>query len=110
MQVALQIAQTIRQSGLQRDDRIATVGGVSDMLWARLAEVRIVANSPDDADFWFQGADIQSRALNAFATTGAKAVVSQRVSPGVPNVGWIRIGKTDYYLYALAPLCCVNRK
>jgi hypothetical protein len=98
----LQVAQGISQQGLRPGDRVATVGGMSAMVWARLAKVRIVADLPDDADSWFQEPDTRSNTLSAFATTGAKAIVAVRPS-GAKN-GWIRIGRTEYYLYALTDL------
>ena len=101
-QEELQIAQGIRQAGLRPGDRVATVGGMGAMVWARLAKVRIVANLPDDTDFWFQGDDTRSRTLSAFAATGAKAIVA--ASPSGAKDGWIKIGQTEYYLYALTDL------
>jgi len=102
MQEELQVAQGIRQAGLRPGDRVATVGGVSAMVWARLAKVRIVANLPDDADFWVQGTDTRSRTLSAFATTGAKAIVTETAPSSGSSDGWMRIGQTENYLHALA--------
>lgn len=102
-QEELHVAQGIRQMGLCPGDRVATVGGFSGMVWARLAKVRIAADSPDDADFWRQEPEAWSKAVRAFVTTGARAIVAWRV-PSAASHGWTRIGQTDYYLYALQPL------
>ncbi len=99
MREEVQVAQSLRQSGLRSGDQVATVGGVSAMVWARLAKVRIVANLPEDGDFWSQESDARSRTLGVFATTGAKAVVG--VPPSGANDGWIRLGQTQHYLYTL---------
>jgi hypothetical protein len=103
-QEQLEVAQSIRQEGLRRGDQVATIAGMSSMIWARLAKVRIVADLPDDADPWFEGPDTRSRVLSAFAATGAKAIVAFRVPPSWSTDGWMKIGQTEYYLYPLTPL------
>ena len=102
MQESQQIARGIRGAGLQPGDRIAIIGGISGMIWARLAKTQIVANLPDDKDFWSQGSDAQSKALSAFASTGARVVVAEAVAVLPANGGWVRIGQTDAYLHALS--------
>lgn len=103
MQESQQIARGMRGAGLQPGDRIAIIGGISGMIWARLAKTQIVANLPDDKDFWSQGSDAQSKALSAFASTGARVVVAEAVAVLPANGGWVRIGQTDAYLHALSP-------
>jgi hypothetical protein len=102
MQESQQIAREIRKAGLQPGDRTAIIGGISGMIWARLAKVQIVANLPDDKDFWSQGPGAQSKALRAFASTGAKVVVAEAVPAVLATGGWMRIGNTDFYLRALS--------
>ena len=104
MQVEIEAAEGLVQAGLQPHDRVAVIGGISGMVWARLDKLQVVASSSEAADSWMQDAGVRSRALSAFAATGAKAIVAERARPPEGPDGWKRIGQTPYYLYALMPL------
>jgi hypothetical protein len=80
---------------------VATIGGISGMVWGRLAKVRIVASSPEDTDSWLQDPNTRSKALAVFASTGAKIIVAGKAPPPGSADGWKRIGQSQYYLYAL---------
>jgi len=103
MQESQQLAQGIREAGLRSGDRSAIIGGISGMIWARLAKTQIVANLPDDKDFWSQAPDARSKALSALASTGARVVVAEAVPAWAATAGWMRIGQTDFYVHALSP-------
>jgi hypothetical protein len=96
-----QVAEGIRSAGIQPGDRVATIGGMSATVWARLAKVRIVADMPDDANFWSEDRDSRAMAIHAFGTTGAKAIVAYGVPFSVSREGWMRIGQTEYSLLML---------
>ncbi len=102
MQQSELIARRLRDAGLQPADRIAIIGGISGMIWARLANAHIVANLPDSENFWSLGPDAQSKVLSAFASCGATVVVSEAVPLSRATSRWMRIDQTDVYLYELS--------
>jgi len=104
MQEELEVARSIRQAGIRPGDQVATVDGLSGVVWARLAKVRIIAGLPDDAVLWSQRSDVRLRVYSALATTGAKAIVTGSVPPSGSMDGWIRINQTGHYLYPLMRL------
>ncbi len=104
MQVEMDAAESMIRAGLQPHDRVAVIGGISGMAWARLDKLEVVASSSEDADSWMQDAGVRSRALSAFAASGAKVIVAERTRPPEVPDNWKRIGHTQYYLYALTPL------
>jgi hypothetical protein len=99
-------AQALRQFGVPPGSQIAVVGGDS-FYWARLARVRIVAESR--IDFWRANDEARERALEAMSLTGARVVVStpkrrgfRRPRPGLmAAMGWTRLGTTDYFALSL---------
>lgn len=104
IQVEVEAAEGLVQAGLKPHDRVAVIGGISGMVWARLDKLHVVASSSEGSDSWMQDAGVRSRALSAFAATGAKAILAERTHPPDAPDGWKRIGQTPYYLYALVPL------
>jgi len=58
--------------------------------WARLARVHIVAELPNTDAGTFAAADDSRRreVIDAFAKTGAKAVIATRVPENVTLPGW----------------------
>jgi hypothetical protein len=99
-------AQSLRQFGVPPGSQIAVVGGDS-FYWARLARVRIVAESR--IDFWKANDAARERALEAMSLTGARVVVStpkrrgfRRPRPGLlAAMGWTRLGTTEYFALSL---------
>jgi hypothetical protein len=98
--------------GIQPGDKVGSIayGFGAGSFWARLAKVRIIAEitagsdmAPrDDVDkFWHSDDTVKRQVLDAFAKAGCKAVVANRMPPGVSDSGWQRIGDTDHYVYFL---------
>jgi len=102
MQESQQIVRGLREAGLQPGDRIAIIGGISGMIWARLAETHIVANLPDRNEFWSLGPETQAKVRSAIASTGAKVVVVENVPGSRASDDWMRIGQTDAHLHLLS--------
>ena len=106
-----QVADGLRRMGLSPRDRVATLeyANIDHVHWARLARARIIAEiyfKPERAplaanDFWRIDPWKRSRAIAAFATTGARMIVSDREPPRSETAGWTRIGETGYYVYWL---------
>jgi len=98
-----EVAEALHRSGVQQGDKVAMIGYGFDAFWARLARVKIVAEmfAWEADDFWLGDSKFQSRVLQAFASTEAKAVVAENVPSYAPLTGWHRVGDSNYYIYLL---------
>jgi hypothetical protein len=65
--------------------------------------LRVIAEMPNtEADEFFAIPDWRRReAIEAFAKTGAKALIAARVPPDKTLPGWERLGNTNYYVLQL---------
>jgi len=72
--------------------------------WPHIAELSIVAETRDvgNGSFWW-AADPQARArvFQAFAQTGAKALVADRMPAPDWSGDWQQIGNTSYFVHLL---------
>ena len=74
----------------------------SNVYWARLARVRIVAEvfDKDTGDrsrtYWHAPPEAQQRVLDAFRRAGARMVVADRVPEGPLPDGWLPLGRGYY--------------
>ena len=107
------VADGLSKMGLQAGDPIGSIGygfgGIENS--ARLTRLRIVAEITSGADFnpkgdvdkfWHSDPEVQRRVIEVFAKTGAKAIVANRLPPGLSDPpGWKRVGETDAYVYFL---------
>jgi hypothetical protein len=98
------VAEELHRLGIRPGDKVAVIGYAFDSFWARLARVQIVAEMFDwqAEKFWLGESALQSNVLRAFAGTGAKAIVAERVPSNVSPTGWHRVGNSNYYIYLLA--------
>jgi len=98
-----QVAQGLRQFGLAPGDKVAVIGNSFNAFWAHLLNTRIVAEiEADDAEsFWRAPQPVKDKAIHAFASTGAKAIVTEQPSLDSEALGWQRIGESEYYVYLL---------
>jgi 4-amino-4-deoxy-L-arabinose transferase-like glycosyltransferase len=81
--------------------RVGVIGYAYDSFWARLARVKIVAEllETDANEFWVGDEALQADVVDAFARSGAKAVVAEYV-PGYANLeGWHQVGISNYYIF-----------
>lgn len=70
--------------------------------WARVARVRVVAQTLVGNRLWHRGAAARGRFYAALAHTGARALVlASDVEP--PEPGWHRLDHTGYWALLLAP-------
>lgn len=98
------VGKSLNVAGVQPGEDVAIIGDSSDgCRWARMARVRIVAQvlREDVADFWHLDPRVQEQIFDAFASTGAKAVVAEKTVPSGVSGDWQRLGDTDYYLHFL---------
>ena len=78
-----QVAQALRDAGLQPGDAIAGLSGAAESHWARLAGVRIVAEIPlgDEDIFWESSPEAKQKVFRILAGTGSKMVVTKFAPP-----------------------------
>ncbi len=104
--VQWQVAQGLRQRGLQQNDRVASVGNTMFASWPRLARVRVVAEIPERPEdeakkFWSADEVTRSQAIAALSGTGARVVVAENAPSWAKLEGWQRLGNTNYLIYVL---------
>jgi len=97
------VADGLNQMGVQPGDKVAFIGNTFKAFWARLARVRIVAEIPSAEVNNYLSAknSVKSQVLEAFAQTGARAIVTGHVPDHSSAGGWQKIVNTDYYAYFL---------
>ena len=96
------IARELAQLGIRPGDEISVLGNGLDCYYARLAQVRIVAQIWEDPDTveGMSGPEVR-RALSQLKQIGVKALVS-RVKPGFRNdEGWVAVARTNAYVRML---------
>ena len=100
------IASSLNQMGLKEGDKIACIADEdAGFYWARLDKLKIVAQlkNMDEASFWKANLEVKSKVINAFAKTGAKAIVAAGIPEYACNyatrTGWQRIRNTGWYVY-----------
>jgi hypothetical protein len=93
------------QLALPPDTPIAVVGWGNWSYWAHFAQLRIVADTTDDLEFWRLPEDQRRRLYAAFRRTGAEWIIGQPPAAleSRLDVGWKRVGETTYYCYSLHP-------
>jgi hypothetical protein len=98
------VAQNLRNIGLKPGERVAVIAGKAEGHWARLAEIKIVAELPlgQEGPFWEGDSALQGRVFAAFASTGARLVVVKEPPSGATKLGWQRLGDTPYYVHSLS--------
>jgi hypothetical protein len=103
--VQWQVAEGLRQIGVQPGERIAVIGKPMFDAWPRLGRVRVVAELPETAGnaerFWSADENTKQQVLNAFVSTGVRVVVTDSVPRSARNMlagsCWQPIGNTNHY-------------
>jgi len=97
------IAERLRSMGLQPGDRVGFIGRGPEAYWARLARLRIIAEIPqaEAGQFWAAPDTVRSRALQAFASTPARAIVTESAPLWASTAGWRSLEGTGAYVYWL---------
>ncbi|MEP6922431.1 MAG: hypothetical protein ABI967_15005 [bacterium] len=104
--VEWQVADSLRQLGVNPGDEVAVIGNTMFASWPRLARVRVVAEMPitpagDVAKFWAADANLRRQVMTVFAGTGARVIVADQIPPGATADDWHQIGNTDHFVYFL---------
>ncbi len=100
-----QVAEDLRRRGLRPGDTVAVLGQeLKADYWARLAQLRVVAELPEDSleTFWQATPEKQAFILDAFASTGAKILVTHFKPPAAHSEGWQGLENTGYYTLPLS--------
>jgi hypothetical protein len=105
--VSWQAASGLQKLGLHMNDKVGSVcySNRSNVFWARLARVHIVAEPDGGVEFWQLSGVDQKRVLTAIARSGASIAVSDEPPPNpAREVGWKQVGNTAYYAFQLSEL------
>jgi hypothetical protein len=103
--VQWEVATGLENLGLHAGDKVSSVcyTNRSNVYWARLARVQIVAEPDLTMNFWKLSQEDQSRALAALASSGATIAVDDQAPPDpAREVGWKQVGTTTYYVHSLS--------
>ena len=94
------VADSLQKMGLKAGDPVAVVGDGNWAYWARSGRFRIVTTvtSSDAPAFWAEKLDQQQEVYDAFARTGARAVVTKELSALNIGNGWQPVGTSEYYV------------
>jgi hypothetical protein len=82
---------------------VGVIGYAFDSYWARLARVQIVAEmfSWEAYPYWLGNEAKQVEVIQAFHSTGAQAVVAEKVPDFISPIGWQQVGQSNYFIYLL---------
>ncbi len=99
-------ARALLEKGISPGDGIAVVGKVpfaeGGAYVARLARIRMVAETRRPESLWEADAPTRSRWIEVLRKTGAKAILMLGEPPGgVSDIPWDRLGNTEYYVSML---------
>jgi hypothetical protein len=99
-----EVAEELHRLGIEQGDKVGVIGYGFDSFWARLARVKIVVEllDKDAAAFWLGDDELQAAAIQAFAGTGAKAVVAEHVPVYATVKAWHQVGESNYFIYLLS--------
>jgi hypothetical protein len=92
------VAAALQELGLQRGQKVASIGRSSESYWARLAGVQIALEIPPQVSdrYWILDAAGRRKVNKVFTDHGATmAVASYPPAGGGP--GWIRLGSSAFY-------------
>jgi hypothetical protein len=105
------IADGLHRAGLRPGDKVAVIGYAPSAYWARLAQVRIVAEAfSEELDFLsvehidemlLPGGALRPEVEQALAGTGARAVVARNVPASVVRHGWQDLDIRPWSVYRL---------
>jgi hypothetical protein len=103
--VYAEAARAMLEKGIKAGDKLAVIAdepnGEGGAFVARLARVRIVVLVAQPEQFWAAPVTTRSQVIQAAAKAGAKVLLTRSQVP-VSEVGWERLGSTDYYISVLS--------
>jgi len=103
-QVQWAIAENLRHMGVAPGDTVAVAGDAVNEPWPHIAQLSIVAETRDvgrEGFWWAADPQAKERVFQAFAETGAKALVADRMPAPNWSGDWQQIGNTPYFVHLL---------
>ena len=102
------IAKDLESRGIHRGDKVATIGELPSIYWARLAGVTLTGeiSADDAAAFWAATPDLRAQIASALAQAGIAAIVAQGVPKWAVSQGSAE-GKPDDWSEAETTNCFV---
>jgi hypothetical protein len=102
--VAWEAAEALHAAGLPIGANVGYIGTGLEAYWAHLGQLRIIAEIPDPG--WNRFAALDSEAkqvvLQAFAGTGALAIVTRHAELARGHPGWQRLASTGLFVLIFA--------
>ena len=95
-----QVAEDLRKLGVNPGDRVARLPAHFGLAWARLLEVRSVAEIPalDGTEFWCEKPEARAEAIEKLRSLGITAFVAEQSDERCPpGPEWRKIGNGSYY-------------
>jgi len=97
------VANYLQSIGVHSGDSLGYLQAPEDgtnKYWARLARTTIVADMSfqDVPAFWQADVPTQNRVFAAFRDAGVKAIVAYNAPASARNMGWVKVGTTNYYV------------
>jgi hypothetical protein len=88
-QAPWRFAEDLRDEGAGPNVRVAIIGSTGrQVVWARLARARIIAEIPNEASFWAKPVPTQQNILQVLARAGVEVVVASNLPPPALANGW----------------------
>ncbi|MBV9183375.1 MAG: hypothetical protein JO356_18900 [Acidobacteria bacterium] len=101
-------AEALYELGARPDDKMGLIwnenwnaGAGQGAFVPRLLRLKIVVEAPDADAFWKLDASTQHHALEIIRKTGVKLVLARQI-PLESQIGWQRLGTTEYFAYLFA--------
>jgi hypothetical protein len=98
-----QVASALAERGISLGEGIATIAdepfGDGGAFIARLAKLRIVAQTEDVKQFYEASPTVRGRLCESFRNAGAKIILLQNHPGGQPGIGWQRLGNSEYFVW-----------
>jgi hypothetical protein len=102
------VAKDLESRGIHRGDKVATIGELPSIYWARLAGVTLTGeiSADDAAAFWAATPDLKAQIAGALSQAGIGAIVADGVPQSAVSQGsaegepaaWSQAGTTNYFV------------
>jgi hypothetical protein len=106
------IGDALHAAGVNRGDRLATVGDGMEAFYARYAGARIVAHVVEASEFRHLSAEDLVRVRDGLASIGVKALVAADKPVNAASQAWKDVmvsGSPRYSIMLVTPSTCVGK-
>lgn len=97
------VARALRNAGIRPGQRVGLIGDESDIYWARLARVQIVAQVPlnDAPEYWSLSEGARDDINRWIGLAGADALVASWTRPPAGSESWTPVPGSRYSIFPL---------